>query len=164
MTLYLLPFLLFVAVATGEATKETMPSDAAKLVETFTQEADEIQHEADARIQTRREKLIDKLQLLQDTYTKAAMLDEAVAIRDQIRALKAAALNQKKIEVLWGNRWWAAEVLQVKGNQSYIHYTGYGDNFDEWVTPDRIRPATAKSDGNNTALGAPLQSSLQYSR
>jgi hypothetical protein len=43
------------------------------------------------------------------------------------------------VEVEWGGTWWPAEVLRVQGGQSYIHYTGWADSWNEWVTPDRVR-------------------------
>jgi hypothetical protein len=44
-----------------------------------------------------------------------------------------------KVEVLWGNKWWAATVVKRDGQRAFIHYDGWGKNFDEWVTPDRMR-------------------------
>jgi RNA binding chromodomain-containing protein len=43
------------------------------------------------------------------------------------------------VQVLWGSKWWPAHVLRVKGYQLYIHYDGYGNNWDEWVGPERYR-------------------------
>jgi hypothetical protein len=31
----------------------------------------------------------------------------------------------QKVQVEWGGTWWAAEILKVRGNQYYIHYTGW---------------------------------------
>jgi hypothetical protein len=45
----------------------------------------------------------------------------------------------KQVEVAWGQSWWPAEILQVKGNQYLIHYTGFAASWDEWVGKDRIR-------------------------
>ncbi|MEZ6056037.1 MAG: LCCL domain-containing protein [Planctomycetaceae bacterium] len=47
--------------------------------------------DARVRIQQQRQALIQSLQQLQDEYCRAAMLDEAVAVRDQIRRLQADA-------------------------------------------------------------------------
>ena len=141
---------LFTSVATAEIAKEKMPSDASKLVDAFNQEAEAIRRKADAEIKTRRDALVIKLQELQDRYTKNAMLDEAVAIRDQIRQLQDD--DAKKAEVFWGNTWWPAEVLQTKNNQYLIRYTGYSDQFNEWVPPNRIR------------FGQKTSTPLQYNR
>ncbi len=43
------------------------------------------------------------------------------------------------VQVLWGGKWWPAQVLKAKGNKLYIHYDGYGSNWDEWVGPARYR-------------------------
>jgi hypothetical protein len=53
----------------------------------------------------------------------------------------APAAAPSAIEVEWGGTWYAAEALQVNGNQTLIHYTGWGSNWDEWVPAGRIRPA-----------------------
>jgi hypothetical protein len=45
------------------------------------------------------------------------------------------------VEVEWGGSWYAAEVLQVNGGSSLIHYTGWASSWDEWVPAGRIRPA-----------------------
>jgi hypothetical protein len=52
------------------------------------------------------------------------------------------------VEVEWRGSWFAAEVLRVNGRSSLIHYSGWSDSWDEWVSPDRIRPAA-------TARGVP---------
>ncbi len=43
------------------------------------------------------------------------------------------------IEVEWGGKWWKAEVMKIKGDFAFIHYDGYGSEWDEWVTKERIR-------------------------
>ena len=40
--------------------------------------------------------------------------------------------------VLWGGRWWRAEILQTEGDQSLIRYVGYGSEWDEWITSERL--------------------------
>jgi hypothetical protein len=44
------------------------------------------------------------------------------------------------VDVLWGGRWYEATILRRQGERTLIHYDGWGSNFDEWVTPDRLRP------------------------
>lgn len=43
--------------------------------------------------------------------------------------------------VLWKGQWYAATVVKVNEDQTrcYIHYTGYGKNWDEWVGGDRFQ-------------------------
>ncbi len=58
-------------------------------------------------------------------------------------------------DVLWKGKWYAASVTRVNENQSrcFIHYTGYGNNWDEWVGGDRIR---VKSHGAAFRAGDPV--------
>ena len=37
------------------------------------------------------------------------------------------------VQVLWRNEFYPAHVLTRKDNLYFIHYDGYGDNWDEWV-------------------------------
>jgi hypothetical protein len=62
--------------------------------------------------------------------------------KDCLRGVARPALKYRvcqKVEVEWGGTWWAAEVLKVRGNQYYIHYTGWNDSWNEWVSECRIR-------------------------
>lgn len=45
------------------------------------------------------------------------------------------------VEIFWGNKWWKGRILAVdEANGKYkVHYDGWGDNWDEWVTPDKLR-------------------------
>lgn len=53
--------------------------------------------------------------------------------------------DSKKAEVLWGDKWWAAEVIEEKDGKYHIRYDGYSDSLNEWVGKDRIRfPAKVK--------------------
>ncbi len=61
----------------------------------------------------------------------------------RVRGVPGPAVQYRagqRVEVQWGNTWWPAEVLQVRGNQFLIHYTGWGNNWDEWVTDCCVRP------------------------
>lgn len=69
--------------------------------------------------------------------------DEWVA-SDRIRNVTELPANSKEVEVEWGNTWWAAEILDRKDGKYRIHYTGYGEQSDEWVTRDRIRAKAAQ--------------------
>jgi hypothetical protein len=48
-----------------------------------------IQQDADKKVEARRAEYVKALQALQDQYAKAGKLDEAVAIRDYVKALEA---------------------------------------------------------------------------
>ncbi|MBF0457278.1 MAG: hypothetical protein HQK99_05220 [Nitrospirae bacterium] len=45
------------------------------------------------------------------------------------------------VSVKWKGTWYPAHVLKAKGDQTYIHYDGYDNSWDEWVGPDRIKSA-----------------------
>jgi hypothetical protein len=144
------------------AAADGLPADAKEEIDQFRREAARIGLDAAAKIAAQKADLLKRLRDLQTKYTKEGKLDEAVAIRDLVRQFEGAvavgrpARTQdcvprvagpavqyracQRVEVQWGGRWWAAEVLQVRGNQYYIHYTGWGNNWDEWVTDGRIRP------------------------
>jgi hypothetical protein len=62
----------------------------------------------------------------------------APAVPQQL-SMPLAPIAFKQIEVEWGQRWWPAETLQVKGDKYRIHYTGFDASWDEWVGKDRIR-------------------------
>ncbi len=57
----------------------------------------------------------------------------------------AACKVGDKADVLWKGTWYPATVKKVKGDECYIHYTGYGNNWDEWVGPDRIKVSGAEA-------------------
>lgn len=68
------------------AQPETLTSDGQKLVTDYSADLDAIQKEMEAKIEARRAAVIQSLQALQDQYTKAGKLDEAIAIRDYLKA------------------------------------------------------------------------------
>jgi len=66
-----------------------LPADAQTQVKSFETERDALQQEVDRKLEAKRADLTKTLQALQDQYTKAGKLDEAVAIRDYIRSLSS---------------------------------------------------------------------------
>jgi hypothetical protein len=56
-----------------------------------------------------------------------------------------AAAPGQAVEVLWNSKWYAGRVLETDGARTKIHYEGWPSHWDEWVTPDRLRPAGALS-------------------
>ncbi len=66
-----------------------LPSDAQALLAGYEQKSARMQAEVDRRVAAERNALVKSLQALQDDYTKQARLDEAVAIRDQLRLIKS---------------------------------------------------------------------------
>jgi hypothetical protein len=57
--------------------------------------------------------------------------------------------------VLWGNRWWRAEVLQTEDDHSLIRYVGYGAEWDEWVGTDRFKVYSVED-----AVNSPLPETI----
>lgn len=45
----------------------------------------------------------------------------------------------RRVEVEWKGTWYPAQVIDVDGKTSKIHYDGFDDTWDEWVTAARIR-------------------------
>jgi hypothetical protein len=73
---------------TDAAPNADLPAAAREVVKQYEDEAAEIQKKADAEVDQRREKLTAELKNLQDLFCKDAKLDEAVAVRDLIRATR----------------------------------------------------------------------------
>jgi excinuclease UvrABC helicase subunit UvrB len=59
-----------------------------EVLKQFEQESAEIEKDAESEIKKRSDKIVGELKKVQDAYCKEAMLDEAVAVRDLIRALR----------------------------------------------------------------------------
>jgi hypothetical protein len=70
-----------------------LPADAQEVLTAFEREAAEVRRKAEAAINERRQETIRRLQALQDSHTRAARLDEAVAVRDTIRRLQNESLG-----------------------------------------------------------------------
>ena len=67
-------------------TPETLTDEGQKLVTDYSTELEAIQKEMQAKLEARRQAVIQSLESLQEQYTKAGKLDEAVAIRDYLKA------------------------------------------------------------------------------
>ena len=84
----------------------------------------------------------DQYKVHYDGYS--AVWDEWVPA-DRLRRIVTAAegalplTRGAVVQVLWGNKWWPAHVLAVDGEKYKIHYDGWSDRWDEWVTAERIR-------------------------
>jgi hypothetical protein len=50
-----------------------------------------------------------------------------------------ATAARERVQVLWGNRWWPAEILEAKAGRYLIHYTGWDASNDEWVPRERLQ-------------------------
>jgi hypothetical protein len=63
-----------------------LPEEGSKLFDAYTADVEKMRQEAAAREEARHAAFIKSLEALQDEYTKAGKLDEAVAIRDYLRS------------------------------------------------------------------------------
>jgi hypothetical protein len=63
-----------------------LPAEGQTLLDAFEKDREAIQLEAEKRVEARREGAVKALEALQDQLAKAGKLDEAVAIRDYLRA------------------------------------------------------------------------------
>ena len=68
------------------AQPDTLTDEGQKFVKDYSADLEAIQKEVEAKIEARRAAVIQSLQALQDQYTKAGKLDEAIAIRDYLKA------------------------------------------------------------------------------
>jgi len=65
--------------------------------------------------------------------------DEWVTSR-QIRNFKLVQYPVgARVEVSWEGKWYAARILKAERGVHLIHYLGYDDGWDEWVSAKRIR-------------------------
>lgn len=76
------------------------------------------------------------------TAAEARGKGESVAAKPTARA--APAPSRASVEVLWGGRWWPAEVIERRSGLTKIHYTGWGSEWDEWIEPTRLRKAAPR--------------------
>lgn len=81
-------FSFLMLVTSFSAAAQTLPPEAEALVATYEKKAAAIREKAERETQPHTDKAIAALQALQDAYCKKAKLDEALAIRDRIRALR----------------------------------------------------------------------------
>ena len=51
---------------------------------------------------------------------------EAIGVGDQAK-------------VSWKGKWYSAVIRSVSGTRFFIHYSGYDNSWDEWVTLKRVR-------------------------
>jgi hypothetical protein len=53
-------------------------------------------------------------------------------------ALRAGMIGQR-VDVEWHGNWWNAEIIAVRAGLYKVHYVGWGNEWDEWVEPIRLR-------------------------
>jgi hypothetical protein len=82
-----------VAGSAAGAEGEPLPAEAQRVTAALDEDVMAIRAEAQERIAARTREAVAQLQRIQDDYCRAAKLDEAVAVRDRIRALMASSLQ-----------------------------------------------------------------------
>jgi hypothetical protein len=66
--------------------------------------------------------------------------DDEWILPGQIRKSKSEAYgDDTMVEVNWQGQWYSAQILKVDRGSHLIHYVGYDDSWDEWVSARRIR-------------------------
>ncbi len=49
----------------------------------------------------------------------------------------------QRVEVIgWNSDWYRAQIIDARGSEFKVHYYGYEESDDEWVTADRMREVT----------------------
>lgn len=76
------------AIANAESERTELPPAAVEIMESYKQRAAATKKEANRKINAFKKETIEDLKVVQEQYTKQGLLDEAVAVRDLIRALK----------------------------------------------------------------------------
>jgi hypothetical protein len=45
----------------------------------------------------------------------------------------------QRVKVLWGTGWYDGTIIDSRNNEYYIHYDGWSDSQNEWVTVDKVK-------------------------
>jgi hypothetical protein len=77
------------------------------------------------------------------TFTTAGGFDPDMVIASA-RPRLGAHVGQR-VEVYSDDDWYPAQIVDARGAELKVHYYGYEESDDEWVTTDRIREAQRKS-------------------
>jgi hypothetical protein len=78
---------------------DDLPPAARETLEAFEKETAEVQNRAEAELKKVADKAAAQLKILQDKFCKEAKLDEAVAIRDQIRQIQGGGIYQNAADL-----------------------------------------------------------------
>lgn len=65
--------------------------------------------------------------------------DEWMAADELVARARASFKKGEKAEVLSEGAWWVAKIVKRRDGRYYVHYSGYGDEWNEWVDVTRIR-------------------------
>jgi hypothetical protein len=134
------------------APAQGLPSDAQEVMKEFESQQAEIRRNSETAIAQQRQQVIEKLQALQDTYTRAGKLDEAVAVRDQLRRIQGnapavidaaeAALERRMPQISFSNTplKQALEYLRDSaGVNMYVHWKALKEENVGEATPINLK-------------------------
>jgi hypothetical protein len=65
--------------------------------------------------------------------------DEWVPANRMRKPQGIGASGGDKVQVEWKKKWYPATVMKVEGDFAFIHYDGFGTEWDEWVTAKRLK-------------------------
>ncbi|NUN50950.1 MAG: caspase family protein [Candidatus Brocadiae bacterium] len=65
--------------------------------------------------------------------------DEWVPAKRIRRPTGIAVAAGAAVKVEWKGKWYPAKVMQVEDDFAFVHYDGYGNEWDEWVTAKRLK-------------------------
>lgn len=65
--------------------------------------------------------------------------DEWVAAKRIRKPTGIGVAGGDAVKVEWKKKWWPAKVMKVEGDFAYVHYDGFGEEWDEWVTGKRLK-------------------------
>lgn len=88
---------------------------------------------------------VDSLYLNYEDYKrknhlKNALLDHDIEINKWDTDINDFhQMLNKDADVEWKGKYYPATILEQKGIKYHIHYEGYSDSWDEWVTKERIK-------------------------
>jgi hypothetical protein len=122
-----------------------------ELMRQFQNDVQQITTQAQKTVEVRRQQTVQQLDQMAQALAAAGNEAGAAKAREMARRLGGGAAGAPaapgvaapgagaKCEVLWAGTWYKAVVLQQKDGKFQIKYDGYGDEWNEWVGPDRIR-------------------------
>jgi hypothetical protein len=58
----------------------------------------------------------------------------------------------RRVEAEWKGRWWPAHVLAEADGKAKVRYAGFGQEWDEWVEPARLRPHNPRIYARGTSV------------
>lgn len=73
-------------------------------------------------------------------------------VAEEPSATRVTREGGEPVEVEWHGRWWPAVLLERQGDGWLIHYEGYGEEWDEVVPQERIRPRQTPPPDEDDAL------------